>query len=216
MITKLNLASQPFRNRTLPWAVALLASGVSLIALVYFVAEGQQARKEADAAEQQVSTLRAEHDRLTAQAAQIREEMSPEQRETMTAAHALVDRKSFSWTQLFADLEASLPTGVRVARINVRDVSQRGEQTRADLDLTVVGRAPTDVTGMIADMSRIGFTVVPLTENQKTTKGESGYEWTLRVGYVQGATRRASGDETASLDLSAASSSVVADVRGQK
>jgi len=203
VIARLNLASHPFRNRTLPWAVALVISGVSLAAILYFAIEGQNARREADATEQQVLALRAERDQLTGQATQIRETMSREQRETLLAAHTLVDLKSFSWSQLFADLEASLPSGVRVARINVRDVSQRGEQTRANLDLTVVGRSPTDVTGMIADMGRIGFNVVPLTENQKSAKGESGFEWTLRVSYVQGAGRRTNGgadnDATASL-----------------
>ncbi|MCA1593190.1 MAG: hypothetical protein LC754_11170 [Acidobacteria bacterium] len=212
MIAKLNLASQPFRNRTLPWVVALLISGVSLLALIYFVAEGQRVRAEADATERQVQTMRAERDQLTAQATQIRETMSPEQRETLAAAHALVDRKSFSWSQLFADLEASLPTGVRVSRISVRDVSQRGEQTRCDLDLTVVGRTPTDVTGMIADMGRIGFAVIPLTENQRSAKGESGFEWTLRVNYVQGGRRTSGGerDATASLNTPAESDSVIA------
>lgn len=201
MIAKLNLASQPFRNRALPWTIALVVSGVSLLALIYFAAESRQARAEADVTEVQVLALRAERDQLTTQATQIRETMLPEQRETLLAAHTLVDRKSFSWSQLFADLEAALPSGVRVARINVRDVSQRGEQTRASLDLTVVGRAPSDVTGMIADMGRIGFDVVPLTENQKSAKGESGFEWTLRVSYVQGGRRTAGGERDATAAL---------------
>jgi len=141
---------------------------------------------ETAAAERQVQTLRAERDDLKRQAAEIRQSIPEEQARTLEAAHTLVDRKSFSWSQLFSDLEGSLPSTVRVSRISVRDVSQYGEQTRADLDLTVVGRAPTDVTGMIAEMSRQGvFSAIPVSESQKTGRGESGFEWLLRVNYVQ-------------------------------
>lgn len=192
MIAKLNLASDPFRNRTLPWAAAVFVAAVSLLALVLILADYRRASAEAATAASQVEELRKQRGELEQQAAEIRQNIPPEQRYALEAAHALVERKRFSWTQLFSDLEGALPTGVRVSRINVREVSEFGELTRADLDLTVVGRSPTAVTGMIAEMSRGGtFSAVPLTENQRAGRGESGYEWTLRVSYVQRA--RASG-----------------------
>src|SRR2546421_8386964 len=149
--------------------------------------------------------MRAERAELERQAKEISQNIPPEQRETLKAAHELVSRKSFSWSQLFSDLEDFLPESVRVSRINVREVAQVGDQTRADLDLTVVGRAPSDVTGMIAEMNRAGtFSAVPLTENQKSGKGEAGYEWTLRVSYVQRVRRRGeSGGAVGSLPPSA-------------
>lgn len=191
MIARLNLASNPFRNRTLPWVVSAVVSCLSLLALIYFVSESRRLSAEADATERQVVAFRKERDDLNAQAEAIKETIPADQLETLKSAHSLVDLKSFSWSQLFADLESAMPAGVRVARINVRDVSQRGEQTRAELDLTVVGRGASDVTDMIADMSRVGaFSAIPVSENQKAGKGgESGYEWTLRVSYVQGASR---------------------------
>jgi Tfp pilus assembly protein PilN len=195
VIARLNLASQPFRNRTLPWAVAAVVSVVSLVGMIFIVAEYRRVRAEADVAERQVQTLKKEHADLRAQAEEIRQTIPPEQLKTLEAAHHLVERKTFSWSQLFSDLESALPANVRVSRINVREVVQRGGETRADLDLTVVGRAPTDVTGMIDDMSRQGtFSAVPLTENQKSGRGEAGYEWTLRVSYAQRSRRRAAGD----------------------
>jgi Tfp pilus assembly protein PilN len=127
---------------------------------------------------------------LERQAEEIKQNIPPEQRQTLDAAHVLVSRKGFSWSQLFSDLEALLPQSVRVSRINVREVAQVGDQTRADLDLTVVGRSPNDVTGMITEMSRSGtFSAVPVSENQKSGRGEAGYEWLLRVSYVQRARR---------------------------
>lgn len=196
MIARLNLASQPFRNRTLPWTVAVVVSLLSLLALVYVLSEYRRASAETASAERQVQTLRAEREDLKRQAAEIKQNIPEDQQRTLEAAHTLVERKGFSWSQLFSDLEDSLPSSVRVSRINVRDVSQVGEQTRADLDLTVVGKTPTDVTGMIAEMNRRGtFSAIPVTETQKTGRGESGFEWLLRVDYVQRSRTRAEDSE---------------------
>lgn len=186
MIARLNLASDPFRNRTLPWTVAAFISAVSLVALVLILASYREARAQADADEREVQVLRVQSTDYERQAVEVKQTIPPDQRKTLEAAHALVSRKGFSWSQLFSDLESALPTGVRIQRINVREVAEVGDQTRADLELTVLGRAPTDVTGMITDMNTGGtFNAVPLTENQKSGRGESGYEWTLRVSYVQ-------------------------------
>ncbi|HEX8355528.1 MAG TPA: hypothetical protein VF611_21660, partial [Pyrinomonadaceae bacterium] len=201
MISRLNLASDPFRNRALPWTIAAAVSLVSLVALVYVLSEYRRVSAESADSERQVAAMRDQRTALERQAEEIRQTIPPEQRQTLDAAHALVSRKGFSWSQLFSDLEDLMPQSVRVSRINVREVSQVGDQTRADLDLTVVGRAPTDVTGMIDEMSRAGtFSAVPVSENQKSGRGEAGYEWVLRVSYVQRARRGrpAGGDAGAS------------------
>jgi Tfp pilus assembly protein PilN len=195
VIAKLNLASQPFRNRTLPWAVAVAVAAVSLLALVYTLSEHRRVRAEAELTEQQVETLRRERAQLDAQAAQIRENIPPEQVDALKAAHKLVEDRSFAWSQLFSDLETALPSSVRVSRINVREVRRYGEQTRADLDVTLVGREANDVTRMMDEMNRAGtFYAQALSSNQKSGKGESGYEWVLRVSYVQRA-RRTGGEQ---------------------
>jgi len=194
VIARLNLASNPFRNRALPWTLAVAVSAVSLVALAFILAQYREASAQAAASERQVQAMRAERDHLQKQSDEVRQTIPLEQQKTLEAAHALVSRKSFSWSQLFSDLEAAMPTSVRVSRINVREVAQVGDQTRADLDLTVVGRAPSDVTGMISEMNRVGtFSAIPLSENQKSGRGESGYEWVLRVSYVQRARRRTDG-----------------------
>jgi Tfp pilus assembly protein PilN len=190
VISRLNLSSDPFRNRTLPWTVAVAVSAVSLVALILTLAQYREVRAQADLSEQQVAAMRGERRELDRQAEEIRQTIPEDQRKALEAAHALVSRKGFSWSQLFSDLEEFMPTSVRVARINVREVTQVGGQTHTNLDLTVVGRTPTDVTGMISEMNRAGtFSAVPLAENQKSGKGESGYEWMLRVSYVQSARR---------------------------
>ena len=190
MISRLNLASDPFRNRALPWTVAVAVSAVSLVALVLVLARYNEVRAETAVSDRQVQAMRELQKELDRQAESIRQNIPAEQRQPLEAARLLVSRKGFSWSQLFSDLEDLLPGSVRVARINVREVAQVGGQTRADLDLTVVGRAPTDVTGMIDQMNRSGtFSAIPVTENHRSGRGESGYEWLLRVSYVQRARR---------------------------
>lgn len=196
MIARLNLASHPFRNRTLPWAAAVAVSLGSLIALVVILAEYRRVSAESELTGRQIAVLVKERDELQSEAEAIRESIPDNERRTLEAAHALVERKQFSWAQLFTDLESVLPSGVRVSSIAVRDVSRFGELTRADLDMTVVGRASADVTGMINEMNRGGtFNAVPLTENRREARGESGAEWTLRVGYVQRSRRGAEAND---------------------
>jgi len=186
VITKLNLASQPFRNRTLPWTVTAIVAAASIVALFFFVAESRRTTVQADKVERDLQALRQERDALETQFTQVRQSVPPDQLETLEAAHLLVDRKRFSWSKLFADLEAALPGSVRVSRISVRDVAQRGGQTRAELELTVVGRAPADVIGMITEMNRAGvFFVTPKTESPREGKSDGGIEWALGVNYVQ-------------------------------
>ena len=194
MISRLNLASRPFRNRTLPWTTAVVVSLASLLGIVYVLTEGSRARAQADAAERTVAQMREERKVIEQQASAVRQELPPDQAEVLEAAHALVSRKTFSWSQLFSDLESAMPESVRLQRINVREVFQRGGQTQADLEMTVVGRSPDDVTNMMIEMSRLGsFAATPMTENFKSERGERGYEWTLRVSYVQ-RVKRSGGD----------------------
>jgi Tfp pilus assembly protein PilN len=181
---RLNLASEPFRNRTLPWAVAVTLACASLIALFFIISETNQTTVQADIVERQYKDLSQQEQTLKAHANEVTQALTPEQLRALQDAHALIDRKRFSWSRLFADLEAALPANVRVTRINVRDVALRAGQTFAELDLAVVGKNTDDVTRMIAEMDRTGvFQAEPLTQTPVKDKNQTGTEWTLHVYY---------------------------------
>ena len=185
MIDQLNLASQPFRNRTLPWTVAGAVACAALVALVLIVGAARQAQARADRVEADVRALTQREQDLRAKAQVVTESLTPEQRLVLDAAHEIVDRKNFSWSRLLADLEAALPATIRVARISVRDTRQVNGQTRAELELTVVGRTPADITRMIGEMAGTGiFSADLLTQTPRTAKGEPGTEATLRIYYT--------------------------------
>lgn len=184
MTTKLNLASKPFSNHALPWAVTAFVVSISLIAFVLILRWTGQARAQADVVQVDINALNQQEQGLKARAVEVQNSLTPEQLQTLAAAHVLVDRKGFSWSRLFADLESALPGSVRVTRISVRDVAARGEQTLAELDLTVVSKTPATITDMIAEMDRAGIFRAELrSQNLQKGRGESGTEYELYVIY---------------------------------
>jgi Tfp pilus assembly protein PilN len=185
MTAKLNLASNPFRNRALPWTVASIVALASIIALILIAQSTIQTNAKVATTQAEVAKLQKENDDLHKRAEAIRIALTPEQQTTLKSAHGLVDRKRFSWSQLFADLEAALPNGVRVARIVVQDVRTQDDRTVANLDLTVASKNPTTVTQMIEDMEREGVFHAELrAQTLQRGRGESGAEYEMDVHYV--------------------------------
>src|SRR5687767_3933311 len=175
MATKLNLATKPFSNHSLPWALTTFVILLSLVCFVFILRATTKARGQADAVQIDINGLRQQEQTLRKQAEAVKNSLTPEQFQTLEAAHTLVDRKHFSWSRLFADLESALPGSVRVKRIAVRGVATRSEQTLAELELTVVAKSPGNVTDMIADMDRIGIFQAELrSQNLQRGRGETG------------------------------------------
>ena len=184
MSANLNLASKPFRNRAFPWTITGIIAIVSLIAVILIISRTNETNRKAAVVAADVNNLRLQADVLKKRAEEVRAALTPEQRQLRDAAEVLVERKHFSWSRLFADLEASLPANVRVTRISVRDVASHGGQTSAELELTVVSKNPNDVTNMISDMSRTGiFEANLLAQNLQKGRNETGTESVLRVIY---------------------------------
>ena len=185
MTTKLNLASDPFRNRALPWTVTAVITLASILALVFIARSTVQTNQQAQKAQLDVAELQKKDAGLKQRAEEIRTAMTPEQQRTLKSAHTLVDRKRFSWSGLFADLEAALPGTVRVARIAVKEVRAQNDRTVANLELTLVSKNPAIITQLIEDMERQGvFHAELVSQNAKRGKGESGDEYEMSVYYV--------------------------------
>lgn len=213
MSASLNLSSQPFRNRALPWTIAAVISIASLLGLIYLLSESSRmnthaatVERERDAQFQQISALQR-------QAEAVKQALTPEQKQTLQAAQSLVGRKRFSWARLFADLEAILPASVRVKRITVRDVAVRGDRTVADLELAVVSKNPADATSMIVKMDEGGIFQSQLTEqNLEKEKELTVTVSTMRVIYSP----RANVPATGSNNNSIAAASVARSMNGER
>lgn len=184
MNNSLNLASKPFSNRIIPWALTAMVLFVSVIGLILVVRLTTQANREADAAEAEIKGLRQRERGLLEEAEKFKSTFTADQQQALPAAHQLVDRKTFSWSGLLADLEASLPPNVKVSRISIRDVSSHANQTIAQLDLAVFTKSPSTIIEMISAMHREGvFQVEVRTQTLQKGRGESGTEYELAVVY---------------------------------
>lgn len=184
MHKRLNVATKPFTNRTLPWVITVVLALFSFVAIVFVVRSATEANARAAQVQREIASLKQQEQDIQKRAEQVKQAMTPEQLESLKSAHELVNRKRFSWSRLFADLEAVLPGGVRVSSIAVRQVRTQAGRTVADLEVTVVAKSYNTVTDMIATMDQQGIFIAELTtQNLQKGKGEGGSEYELRVQY---------------------------------
>jgi len=157
---------------------------VSIVSLLFIARATANNRKQAEALQLELNTLKQKEQGMMDVAQQVKNDLTTDQQKALPAAHVLVDRKQFSWSRLLADLESSLPGSVRVSRIAVRNVTKQGDQTVAELELAVFAKSPEVITAMIADMNKSGVYRATLnTQNLQKGRGETGTEYELGVIY---------------------------------
>jgi Tfp pilus assembly protein PilN len=180
----LNLASKPFSNRIVPWALTVLILFVSLIGLSVVVRLTTNARSEAAVTEAKINELKQREHALMEAAKQVQNSFTADQQQALPAAHALVDRKVFSWSRLLADLESSLPDNIRVSRIAVRDVNRQGDQTVAQLELAVFTKDASTISNWIGQLHQEGIFEAELrSQTLQKGRGVVGTEHELFVIY---------------------------------
>jgi Tfp pilus assembly protein PilN len=153
VITKLNLASNPFRSRTLPYVLAVVLLFVSVAASLLCIWRLRQNSDMNEIALRTNREMQTEITRLNGEGEKVQQQLSPDQQTLLIASHRLVANKTFSWSRLFADLESVLPGGVSASRISVNNVFKDGDSTKAELDLSVLSRDYQSVITMIDAMN---------------------------------------------------------------
>ena len=187
MKLRTNLASRPFYNvravRVLIGALGLIVVALTLFNVVQVLrltASQRTLGARASEAETKAQQLRTE-------AARIRTQINQRELETVSAAareaNSIIDRRAFSWTGLFIQLEATLPDDVRITSV----------QPRLDRDTFKVGiiaeaRRAEDVAGFIEALEQTGSfkNVVPL---QQRTDEEGMIEVAIEGDYEAPAAR---------------------------
>ena len=185
MITKLNLATHPFRNRTLPYLAAVLLLIMSVGIGVYGLA---LYRTNANDNEQLTIAIKQRQDeiqRLKGEGEKVQQLLTPEQKALLTASHKLVANKTFGWSRLFADLESVLPGSVSASRISVDNIYQDGERIKAELEFAVLSKDYQSVMVMIENMNNSGLFQAQL-RGQDLQKNErvTFTEYTFRLIYT--------------------------------
>ena len=138
-----NLASDPFR-RDRPILAASAALGLALlITLILQIGAIFSARNQAaetrtmlDKLDRQLTTVKTEQTRLDTTLSK------PENAEVLDRSqflNSLIERKSISWTRIFADLEKVVPYQVRLVAVRLPQVDS---QNQVLLDMVVGAESP--------------------------------------------------------------------------
>lgn len=153
---KTNLSTRPFYNlravRVLLGAVALLVLGLTLFnvaQLVRLTASQYTLGARAADAEREAADLRAD-------AARIRSQIDPQELRVVAdaarEANTIIDQRAFSWTDLLAQFEATLPPDVRITTVQPR-LDKGGEFIVA---VGVEARRSEDLDGFIEALETEG------------------------------------------------------------
>jgi len=185
VITKLNLASRPFRNRTLPYLIALFLLGFAVSGAILCFAKLRDIRENNEFTKKQITDIEGQLKDLNNKGELVQQELSPEQRALLVGAHKLVANKSFGWSRLFADLENNLPGSVSVSRISVENIFKDGDRIKAELDFAVLSRDYQSVAEMIDRMNNSGVFKAELRgQDLQKTDRLTYSEFTLHLIYT--------------------------------
>jgi Tfp pilus assembly protein PilN len=155
-VIRTNLSTRPFYNERIVnlWLVILL---LAVLAATAFNASRVLRYSRSDTRlATQASRDEARAADLRQQAARLRASVDPRQVDFAAAdarqANELIDRRTFSWTELFNRFEATLPDEVRIASVRPRVDPDRG----IVLSVSVIARGVDDVNTFIANMEATG------------------------------------------------------------
>ena len=167
-----NLSTRPFYNMRAV-QVTLGAFGVLVLAMTLFNAFEliRQGTRQRSLGAREVEA-QAEAARLRNDAARIRSQINPKELEMVAAsareANGIIDLRAFSWTQLLAQFETTLPEGVRITAIQPR-VDKDG---RVIIGIGVQARRGADLEMFLDALEMTGsFHDVLTTEEQTNREG---------------------------------------------
>jgi Tfp pilus assembly protein PilN len=181
-VIRTNLSTRPFYNeRAVHFWLGLLAVVVAIVTLVNMSSVFYYSRSDSEY-ETAASRDEARAADLRAAAAKLRASVNTAEIQAASAqaeqANALIDRRTFSWTELFNRLQDTLPGDVRITSIRPRT-----DEGRIILDINVVARGVDDVDRFMTSLEGTGAFLNPLSRTERVT--EAGQlEAALEMIYV--------------------------------
>ena len=167
-----NLATRPFYNERAVGLWLLLVAVVVAAATLFNISSVIGYSRSDTELAMQASRDEARAADLRQQATRLRATVDPRQIEYASTearqANDLIDRRTFSWTELFNRFEATLPDDVRL--IAVRPKVDR--RTGSILTINVVGRTIEDVDKFMENLEATG--VFSHTESKEERINEDG------------------------------------------
>jgi len=183
----INLASEPFRHDrpmlVASGACALVLAGL-LVLQIFLILNGRERARDA---REGVAQLNAQLLGVAGEQAQIEQTLrQPANAEVFQRSlflNALVERKSISWTRIFADLEQVKPYNVLVKEIRLPKINSRQE---VSLEMTVGAKDWIPVEDFMNQLAVSPlFGPVQLQNSLSPSPTEPLYQYRLSVDYGQ-------------------------------
>jgi Tfp pilus assembly protein PilN len=169
-VIRTNLATRPFYNerRVTLWlaafaVVVLLVSAMNAIWILDYSRTDTELKDAAAADEARAADLRAEARRLRASVDATRMALTTSE---VGLANGLIDRRTFSWTELFNRFEATLPVNVRLTAVAPRVENDR----RVALTLNVSARAVSDIDEFMENLEQTGVFADMISREERRTE----------------------------------------------
>jgi Tfp pilus assembly protein PilN len=187
-VIRTNLSTRPFYNERVVQLVLLGAGLVVLTATLFNVTRILQLSRQDTQLATQAASDEARARDLIASAARRRAAVDPRALELASVearqANDLIDRRTFSWTELFNRFEATEPDDVRITAVRPRLDPKRGTV----VTITIMARTVEDVNQFIDRLEAIGaFTQLVRLDEHLDENQDNLWQATLEGIYKSGA-----------------------------
>jgi type IV pilus assembly protein PilN len=183
----INLSTEPFRrDRPLLVASGALAALLTLLlgVLVFLIMSDRARMKDTRVAvahfDAEVRNISAEQAKLDAT---LRQPANAQVLQRSWLLNALLERKSISWTKIFADLESVMPADVRLISVRLPQITSQNEVV---LDVQVGAKEPGPFLGFLSRLNKSPyFGPVDIKSYQQPTQQEPLHRYRFTVNYAQ-------------------------------
>ena len=187
MLIPINLASQPFRKDRPILAAGYATAGILFMLLVFLVTLILTQRHELKGDRREIADLEARLLQINKEQAQIDVQLRRPDNEVVfernVLLNTLIDRKSLSWTRIFADLEKVLPGNVRIISVRLPQINSQN-QVLLDMVVGSAEQAPIrDLLKRLETSPVFGATTVH--SFSPPSQNEPLYRYRVSVNYTQ-------------------------------
>jgi type IV pilus assembly protein PilN len=183
----INLASEPFR-RDRQVLVASAALAVLLIILLgwQLITINSKRHQSADI-QVRINRLNAQLRTITGEQAKLNATLrKPENAEVLERSvflNTLIDRKSISWTRIFADLEKVMPPTVRLVSVRLPEVDTQNE---VQLDMLIGAKEVLPLLELVKRLEASPqFGPTNVQTSQPPSQTDPSYRYHVTVSYAQ-------------------------------
>ena len=178
-----NLATRPFYNVRVVQVVLGLATAVVIALTAFNVVQILRLNTSQSMLGARAAEATREAARLRAEAVRIRAQINPEELQVVAnaarEANAIIDQRAFSWTDLLAEFEATLPPDVRITSVQ----PQLNEKAGFVVSIAAQARRSEDLDAFIEALEQRGSFHNVLSV-QEQTSGDGLIEAVIQGAYL--------------------------------